>query len=70
MRWALGRALPAVGRVLARDRAAYAYLPGSMDRFLSADAYAALLREAGFAALAVERLTLGVAHLVAGIKGE
>ncbi len=68
VRWTLGKALPAVGRVLARDHAAYAYLPGSMDRFHSVDEYRDVLREAGFAELFAERMTLGVAHLVGGVK--
>jgi ubiquinone/menaquinone biosynthesis methyltransferase len=66
VRWLLGRALPALGRTLARDEAAYAYLPGSMDRFLSVPEYLDVLRAAGLEDLVAERLTLGVAHLVGG----
>jgi len=69
VRWALGAAVPAAGRLLARDREAYAYLTGTMDRFLSVDKYAAVLREAGFAQITAERLTLGIAHIVGGRAG-
>lgn len=58
--------VPCVGRLAAGDRAAYTYLPESMDSFLSAAAYRELLAQAGFADVFVERLTLGVAHLVGG----
>jgi len=68
VRWALGRALPALGRVVARDQAAYTYLPGSMDRFLGVDEYLALLAHEGCTDLFAERMTLGVAHLVGGTK--
>ena len=68
VRWVLGKALPAVGRVVARDQAAYSYLPGSMDRFLGVDEYLAVLRDAGFDGGFAERMTLGVAHLVGGVK--
>jgi ubiquinone/menaquinone biosynthesis methyltransferase len=68
VRWFLGQALPTLGRLVARDQAAYSYLPGSMDRFLSVDEYAAVLRDAGLTDPVIERMTLGVAHLVGGTK--
>ena len=68
VRWALGRALPALGRLVARDQAAYTYLPGSMDRFLGVDQYRALLAGAGCTDLFAERMTFGVAHLIGGAK--
>lgn len=62
----LAALLPIAGRLAARDEAAYAYLPGSMDRFLSAAQYAALLQREGGREVFVERLTLGIAHLIGG----
>lgn len=66
LRWWLDRAVPAAGRVLGRDRAAYAYLTESMARFVTPDGFAALLAEAGFGDTFVERQTFGIAHLVGG----
>jgi demethylmenaquinone methyltransferase/2-methoxy-6-polyprenyl-1,4-benzoquinol methylase len=66
VRWALNTAIPAVGRLVARDHHAYSYLPGSMDRFLTTADYQRALREAGFVGVFTERMTLGIAHLVGG----
>jgi ubiquinone/menaquinone biosynthesis methyltransferase len=66
VRWALGTLVPAVGRLVARDHAAYSYLPGSMDRFLTVAEFQDVLRGAGFVDVFAERMTLGVAHLVGG----
>ena len=66
VRWLLDRLLPLAGRVVARDRDAYGYLAASMDRFVTPAELAALMREAGFTAIATERLTLGIAHIVDG----
>ncbi len=68
VRWLLDVVVPLGGRLLARDRAAYAYLTGTMDRFLTVEQYRGLLAEAGFGDLLAERLTLGVAHVVGGRK--
>jgi len=69
IRWALGSLVPAAGRLVANDHAAYAYLPGSMDHFLTVAEYQALLREAGCRDVFAERMTLGIAHLVGGVCG-
>jgi ubiquinone/menaquinone biosynthesis methyltransferase len=66
VRWGLNTAIPAVGRLVARDQAAYSYLPGSMSRFLTVGQYADAMRRSGFRDVFVERMTLGVAHLVGG----
>ncbi len=57
--------LPLLGRLFARDGSAYAYLPASMGRFLSVAEFDALLAACGLGEVAVERQTLGIAHLVA-----
>jgi len=68
VRWLLEVAVPLGGRLLARDQAAYAYLTGTMGRFLTVAQYRGLLADVGFGDLLTERLTLGVAHLVGGRK--
>lgn len=66
LRWWLGLALPWLGRLLARDGAAYGYLPASVDRFLTVAEFCAVMRESGLRQVAAERMILGVAHLCAG----
>jgi ubiquinone/menaquinone biosynthesis methyltransferase len=66
VRWALNTAIPAVGRLVARDHDAYSYLPGSMSRFLTPAQYGQALGDAGFSEVFVERMTFGIAHLVGG----
>lgn len=66
LRGLLRTCVPAVGRLVGRDGAAYAYLPGSMDEFLTPSEFAALLGEHGFGEVFVERQTFGIAHLVGG----
>lgn len=60
--------LPMLGRLFARDGSAYGYLPASMGRFLSVPEFCGVLAAAGLADVAMERLTLGIAHLVAARK--
>jgi demethylmenaquinone methyltransferase/2-methoxy-6-polyprenyl-1,4-benzoquinol methylase len=57
------RVLPAIGRLVSRDAAAYRYLPASVDAFSEGDAFLAALRHAGFEAPACRRLTGGIASL-------
>jgi demethylmenaquinone methyltransferase / 2-methoxy-6-polyprenyl-1,4-benzoquinol methylase len=57
------RVLPLVGRVVSGDRGAYAYLPASVERFLSPSGFAALLEEAGFAKIVQRPLSGGIAYL-------
>lgn len=62
--WYFERAAPLVAVALGGDRDAYRYLPRSLRAFPPADRLAAMVREAGFARVRVERLTLGIAALV------
>ncbi|MDR2883300.1 MAG: bifunctional demethylmenaquinone methyltransferase/2-methoxy-6-polyprenyl-1,4-benzoquinol methylase UbiE [Alistipes sp.] len=57
------RVLPWLGRLVSRDRGAYSYLPRSVDEFPAPERFAAMLREAGFAAVRVRRLSLGIAYV-------
>jgi ubiquinone/menaquinone biosynthesis methyltransferase len=56
--------LPTVGRLVSRDREAYAYLSRSMKAFLPRRAYEATLREAGFVDVRGEDLLFGIASIV------
>ncbi len=62
--WYFEHVAPLVAVVLGGDPDAYRYLPRSLRAFPTADRLAAMVREAGFADVRVERLTLGIAVLV------
>jgi demethylmenaquinone methyltransferase/2-methoxy-6-polyprenyl-1,4-benzoquinol methylase len=62
--------VPLLGQVVAGDRAAYQYLPRSVDRFLDADVLAGLLRELGLAQVGYRRLGLGMVAVHWGMKAE
>jgi ubiquinone/menaquinone biosynthesis methyltransferase len=66
VRATLHRLVPLVGRLAAGDGAAYSYLPGSMNAFLTPREFGGLLRDAGYRDIFRERLTLGIAHIVGG----
>lgn len=57
------RVSPRIAALFGGDPQAYRYLPRSVARFPRADAFARLLREAGFADVRYERLALGIAAL-------
>ncbi|MGH2451138.1 MAG: class I SAM-dependent methyltransferase, partial [Candidatus Limnocylindria bacterium] len=54
---------PRLAPLLGGDAEAHRYLPRSLAAFPDADALAGLLREAGFARVRYERLTLGIAAI-------
>ena len=60
------RVIPAVGAVVARDRAAYQYLVESIRRFPDQPALAALMAAAGFSRVSVTNYTGGVCALHQG----
>ena len=60
--------VPLVGNLLARDRAAYTYLPQSVDRFYDAEALAEILRESGLQNVRYRRLGFGTVCLHWGNK--
>ena len=57
------RWVPLLGRLVSRHPNAYTWLPQSVDDFISAEALAALIAEAGFADVRVRRLGLGTVAL-------
>jgi len=60
--------IPFLGRLIAKDEAAYAYLTGSTMDFHSAEALAALFVEAGFADVGFQRFMLGTIGIHWGRK--
>lgn len=57
------RILPVLAALLGGEPAAYRYLPRSLTPFPTAERLAEMLREAGFADVRFERLTLGIAAI-------
>jgi demethylmenaquinone methyltransferase/2-methoxy-6-polyprenyl-1,4-benzoquinol methylase len=66
IRFGLNTVIPALGKLIGRDGAAYRYLPSSMGEFLTPEGFAELLREYGFQDVFIERQTFGIAHIVGG----
>ena len=60
--------MPIAGRLLAGNREAYLYLPESIRKFPLPDVFAAMLKDAGFSAVAYKRLTKGIAVIYSGVK--
>ena len=59
---------PAMGQVIADDRDSYRYLVESIRRFPNQEAFAAMIRAAGFDQVKYRNLSLGVAALHSGWK--
>jgi demethylmenaquinone methyltransferase/2-methoxy-6-polyprenyl-1,4-benzoquinol methylase len=57
------RIVPAVGALVAGDRAAYTYLPASVDRFVSPHGLAEIMRRVGLSDVRYRRLGLGTIAL-------
>jgi len=60
------RLVPLIGAVVARDRAAYTYLPQSVERFVTPRELAALMRRAGLSDVRYRRLGLGTIAIHVG----
>ncbi len=60
--------LPAVGRMVSKDKSAYTYLPQSVARFPENKDFLSVLRKAGFKNPGQKRLTFGIATLYSAIK--
>lgn len=61
--------LPRVGQTMAKNnRAAYEYLPQSVQQFPSGEALAAIMRQAGLVNIEIQPMTLGVVTLYLGRK--
>jgi len=60
--------IPVMGQVVAGDRDSYQYLVESIRKFPDQEAFAALIRAAGFGQVKYRNLTMGVAALHSGWK--
>ena len=60
--------VPMMGQLFARDRAAYTYLPQSVDDFPSAEALGQLLQEVGLEDVGYSRIGLGAVAIHWGTK--
>jgi demethylmenaquinone methyltransferase/2-methoxy-6-polyprenyl-1,4-benzoquinol methylase len=67
--WYFNHVLPLIGRVISRHKAAYGYLPASVDAFSSPDEFVTILRQHGFVDVAATRLTFGIVFLYTGRRG-
>lgn len=72
VRWGYGiyshRILPAIGGLVSHDRAAYRYLPESVDEFPAPARFLDIMREAGFDACTARSLSFGIAHIYTGVR--
>ncbi len=60
--------LPTIGRIVSRDKTAYAYLNKSVKNFCWGEAFVQHLRDAGFQDEHFETLTFGIATIYTAIK--
>lgn len=67
-RWYFRHVLPVVGRLVSKHTSAYSYLPDSVDRFPSPEAFAQRMARAGFRDVTHQPLTFGIAALHAGTR--
>jgi demethylmenaquinone methyltransferase / 2-methoxy-6-polyprenyl-1,4-benzoquinol methylase len=58
--------IPALGRAVAGDGESYRYLVESIRRFPNAEAFAAMMRKAGFGRVAYQQMTGGIVALHSG----
>jgi demethylmenaquinone methyltransferase / 2-methoxy-6-polyprenyl-1,4-benzoquinol methylase len=66
--WYFTHVLPRLGRAISGHNAAYSYLPASVGTFPPADAFADVLRTAGFREVRASPLTLGIVYLYTAVK--
>lgn len=55
--------MPLLGRIISRDRRAYAYLPATMEAFPQGEVMREVLRRAGYAEVKFRRFTFGLSTL-------
>ncbi|MFZ9131983.1 MAG: bifunctional demethylmenaquinone methyltransferase/2-methoxy-6-polyprenyl-1,4-benzoquinol methylase UbiE [Gemmobacter sp.] len=72
LQWAYDRysfnVIPVMGQIVAGDRESYQYLVESIRRFPEQEAFAAMIREAGFSQVRYRNLSMGIAALHSGWK--
>lgn len=73
VRWAyhayFHNVLPLIGKLVSGHGSAYTYLPMSVAQFPTGDALATRMRDAGFASVTWQSLTLGIAAIHVGVAG-
>jgi len=67
-RWYFRTVLPRIGRSISRHGDAYSYLPASVEQFASPEAFAHMLKSAGFADVRAVPLSLGIVYLFVASK--
>jgi len=60
--------LPLIGRYVSGHAEAYTYLPETVMQFPEGERFLQILRDAGFKAVAEDRLTFGIATIYTGMK--
>ena len=60
--------LPRIGRIVSRDKAAYTYLPESVEAFPDGEDFVRILKDTGFKDTACKSLTLGISSIYTGRK--
>jgi len=60
--------LPKIGRMVSKDKAAYTYLPASVEAFPDGEDFLAILKSIGFKNTACKNLTFGVSTIYTGQK--
>jgi demethylmenaquinone methyltransferase/2-methoxy-6-polyprenyl-1,4-benzoquinol methylase len=72
LQWAYDRysfnVIPVMGQIVAGDRESYQYLVESIRRFPEQEAFATMIREAGFGQVRYRNLSMGIAALHSGWK--
>ncbi|MBC6990222.1 MULTISPECIES: bifunctional demethylmenaquinone methyltransferase/2-methoxy-6-polyprenyl-1,4-benzoquinol methylase UbiE [Hymenobacter] len=62
------RILPVFGKLISKDRAAYTYLPESVQAFPDGPAFLAILAQVGFKTPAWQPLTFGISSIYTALK--
>jgi len=60
--------LPVIGRLVSKDKAAYTYLPESVDAFPDGQNFTNILLKVGFTNTTCKPLTFGISSLYSGVK--
>ena len=60
--------IPVMGQIVAGDRDSYQYLVESIRKFPDQEAFAGMIRQAGFSQVKYRNLTMGIAALHSGWK--
>lgn len=60
--------LPKIGRLVSKDRAAYTYLPESVQAFPDGESFLKVLEKVGFKETKCKPLTFGVSSIYTGVK--